>query len=112
MKILIASPIFPDAIEKLREQHEIVCAFAREHPFGKQQIRGVLPIGDFEIAVEVLQTQRAREVVPFVQDFRSDQARHARAAGIGLFISIAGAEVVVSIPGARFGDSIVRADLL
>jgi len=27
MKILIASPIFPDAIEKLREQHEIVCAF-------------------------------------------------------------------------------------
>ncbi len=27
MKILIASPIFPDAIEKLREQHEVICAF-------------------------------------------------------------------------------------
>ena len=27
MKILIASPIFPDAIETLREQHEVVCAF-------------------------------------------------------------------------------------
>lgn len=27
MKILIASPIDPDAIEKLREQHDVVCAF-------------------------------------------------------------------------------------
>ncbi len=27
MKILIASSIYPDAIEKLREQHDVVCAF-------------------------------------------------------------------------------------
>ena len=27
MKVLIASSIYPDAIEKLREQHDVVCAF-------------------------------------------------------------------------------------
>ncbi len=27
MKILIASPIFPEAIDKLREEHEVICAF-------------------------------------------------------------------------------------
>jgi D-3-phosphoglycerate dehydrogenase / 2-oxoglutarate reductase len=39
MKILIASKIYPDAIEKLKENHEVVCAFGAEKEVLKSLIR-------------------------------------------------------------------------
>jgi len=40
MKILIASKIDPDAIEKLRENHEVICAFGADQETLKSAIQG------------------------------------------------------------------------
>ena len=40
MKILIASPIYPEAIESLRKQHDVVCAFNAKEDILKTQIMG------------------------------------------------------------------------
>ena len=39
MKILIASSIYPDAIEKLRQEHEVTCAFNAKEEVLKKEIR-------------------------------------------------------------------------
>ncbi len=88
-------------------------AFLRvNNPSAYSRLVEPLLIGDLEIAVQILQSQRAREAFPAFGDFVGRQARHARGAGVGLFVAIAGADGVVAIARARLGNLILGADLL
>src|SRR5690606_13136961 len=69
-------------------------------------------IGDLEIAIQILQSQRARETFPAFGDLIRGQARHARAAGVGLLVAIAGAEGVVAIARSRLGNLVLGTDRL
>ncbi len=104
----------PHAIEQRKasgRKEEIVGALARQEPLREQQVRGLLLMRDLEVAVQVVQAERAREVVPLLGHLRTRQARHARAARIGFFIPIAAGERVHA-PLVRHGNAVACTDLL
>src|SRR5690606_17934256 len=82
-----------------REQ-QIVGALAGQDRFREEQVGGALLVGDLEIAVEILQAQRAREAAPLIEHFGGGDPCHPRAAGVGLLVAIADREIERSIAPA------------